>query len=178
MFYKDERTMLFVDGANVSASAKALRCSMDWKKVLTYFQGNCRLVSAYYYTAVLDTGDEHNVLVPLLDWLSFNGYTLVTREAKRYTNDGVDRIKGNMDVDMAVGVLESCAHCDHVVLMTGDGDFVPVVQAAQRRGVRVTVVSTVATNPPMASDDLRRVANNFIELSETRLFLMNAWEGE
>jgi uncharacterized LabA/DUF88 family protein len=71
-----------------------------------------------------------------------------------------------MDVEIAVDMMEMSAHADHMVLFSGDGDFRVLLEAVQRRGSRVTVVSTVKSQPPMASDDLRRQADSFIDLAD------------
>ena len=63
-------------------------------------------------------------------------------------------------------MLEIADRADHVVLFSGDGDFRRLVESVQRKGVRVTVVSTVKSQPPMASDDLRRQADSFVDLSD------------
>jgi uncharacterized LabA/DUF88 family protein len=81
---------------------------------------------------------------------------------------GRRKIKGNMDIELAIDVLEMAEHLDHVVLFSGDGDFRRLVEAVQRKGKRVSVVSTIRTSPPMVADELRRQADNFIELDELK----------
>jgi uncharacterized LabA/DUF88 family protein len=63
-------------------------------------------------------------------------------------------------------MFEATAYADHLILFSGDGDFTPLIEAVQRRGARVTVISTVRSNPPLAADDLRRQADNFIDLTD------------
>jgi uncharacterized LabA/DUF88 family protein len=110
---------------------------------------------------------EYSSIRPLLDWLDYNGYTVVTKPAKEFTDStGRRKIKGNMDLELAVDVMELADHIDHVVLFSGDGDFRPVVESVQKKGVRVTVVSTISTQPPMIADELRRQADVFLDLSE------------
>ena len=121
---------------------------------------------AYYYTALLDE-QEYSPIRPLVDWLDYNGYTMVTKPLKEFTQStGRRKFKGNMDVEITVDVMEMSAHVDHVVLISGDGDFRRLVEAVQRRGVRVTVISTIRTQPPMVADELRRQADFFLDLSE------------
>jgi len=91
---------------------------------------------------------------------------MVTKPAKEFTDaSGRRKIKGNMDIELAIDVLEMADHLDNIVLFSGDGDFRRLVEAVQRKGVRVTVVSTVKSAPPMVADELRRQADDFIDLS-------------
>jgi len=164
-FYPNDRIALFIDGANLYSAAKSLNFDIDYKKLLDEFRKRGVLVRAYYYTAILED-QEYSPLRPLIDWLDYNGFTMVTKAAKRYTEyaTGLTRTKGNMDIEIAVDMMEICGHVDHIVLFSGDGDFRRLVEAVQRKGVRVTVVSTVKSQPPMASDDLRRQADTFVDL--------------
>jgi uncharacterized LabA/DUF88 family protein len=161
-----ERVALFIDGANLHAASRTLGLEVDYKALLTYFQQRSHLVRAYYYTALLET-EEYSPLRPLVDWLGYNGYSVVTKPAKEFTDaTGRRRVKGNMDIELAVDVLALAPHLDHVVLFSGDGDFRRLVEAVQGRGVRVTVISTIRTQPAMIADDLRRQADAFIDLAD------------
>jgi uncharacterized LabA/DUF88 family protein len=163
-FYPDERIALFIDGSNLYNAARALGFDIDYKRLLELFAEQGRLVRAFYYTALLDD-QEYSPIRPLVDWLDYNGYTMVTKPTKEFTDaQGRRKIKGNMDIELAIDVLEMATHCDHVVIFSGDGDFRRLVEAVQRRGTRVTVVSTVRSQPPMVADELRRQADNFVEL--------------
>lgn len=163
-FYPSERLGLFIDGANLYSATKSLDFDIDYRKLLDEFRKRGRLVRANYYTALLDN-DDYTPIRPLIDWLDYNGFKIVTKPAKEYSDDtGRRRIKGDMDVDITVDLMESAAYLDHVVLFSGDGDFRSAVEALQRRGLRVSVVSTLKSSPPMASDDLRRAADAFIDL--------------
>lgn len=165
-FYPDERIALFVDGANLYSTGKHLDYDIDYKKLLELFKGKGRLITAKYYTALLEQ-DDYSPIRPLIDWLDYNGYHVVTKSAKEYTDrDGRRRIKGDMDVDMVVDMMELAPHLDHIILVTGDGDFCPLVRAVQSKGVRVSIVSTMKSKPPMLSDELRRQANDFIDLAD------------
>ena len=168
MFYKDDRLALFIDGANLYAATKALGFDIDYRLLRQEFERRGKLMRAYYYTALLEN-EEYSPLRPLVDWLQYNGYALVTKAAKEFTDaTGRRKIKGNMDIDLCVDAMELADRMDHAVLFSGDGDFRPLVEALQRRGVRVSVVSTIQSQPPMISDDLRRQAVNFIELDALR----------
>lgn len=157
---------MFIDGANLYSATKALHIELDFRRMLDWFQSQGQLVRAYYYTAVME-GEEFSALRPLVDWLDYNGFTVVTKPVKRFTDaQGHTRTKGNMDIEMAVDMLELAPRLDRLVLFSGDGDFRRVVQAVQAKGVRVTVVSTVKTQPPQAADELRRQADVFLDLSD------------
>ena len=159
MFYKDERLALFIDGSNLYAAAKALGFDIDYKLLRQEFVRRGKMVRAFYYTALLEN-DEYSPIRPLVDWLHYNGFTMVTKPAKEYTDSqGRRKVKGNMDIELTV---------DAMVLFSGDGDFRPLVESLQRQGVRVSVVSTIRSQPPMIADELRRQADNFIELDELR----------
>jgi len=164
--YKDEKIGLFIDGSNLYAAARALGFDIDYKKLLEMFTQTGRMVRAYYYTALVEDQD-YSPIRPLVDWLDYNGYTMVTKPTKEYTDaSGRRKIKGDMDIELAIDVMEMAPHLDHIILFSGDGDFRRLVEAVQRRGVRVSVVSTVRTQPSMVADELRRQADHFIELQE------------
>lgn len=164
LFYPQERVGLFIDGSNLYAAAKALNFDIDYKRLLELFAAKGHLIRAFYYTALIED-QEYSPIRPLIDWLDYNGYTMVTKPTKEFTDaSGQRKIKGNMDIELAIDVMEMAEHLDHVVLFSGDGDFRRLVEAIQRRGVRVTVVSTIRSKPPMIADELRRQADNFVEL--------------
>ncbi len=161
-----ERIALFIDGSNLYSAARALGFDIDYKKLLEMFSEKGRLLRAYYYTALMED-QEYLPIRPLVDWLDYNGYTMVTKPTKEFTDsEGRRRIKGNMDMELAIDMLEMAEHLDHAVLFSGDGDFRRLVEAVQRRGVRVTVVSTYRSSPPMVADELRRQADSFVELQD------------
>lgn len=162
-----QKVSLFIDGANLSAASKSLGIDLDFKRIRAYFSANSKLVRAFYYTALLGL-DDHNPLKPLVDFLDYNGYQLVTKSAKVYEVDGERRIKGNLDIEMTVDMLECANHLDHLVLFTGDGDFRRAVEAVQRRGKHVTVVSTIRSRPAIMADELRRQADHFVDLEDLR----------
>ena len=168
MISASNKLALFIDGANFYATAKALGLDVDYKRVLEEFQSRGTLVRALYYTAISE--DQDNVsLRPLVDWLNYNGFTVVTKAGKEFVDStGRRKLKGNMDIELAVNAMELAKHIDEMVLFSGDGDFRPLVQAMQRRGVRVTVISTLAVQPAMIADELRRQADVFIDLSDLR----------
>ena len=161
-----EKIALFIDGANLYATAKSLGFDIDYKRLLREFQSRGNLLRAFYYTAVIED-QEYSSIRPLIDWLDYNGYTVVTKATKEFVDQtGRRKVKGNMDIELAVDAMEIAPHIDHMVLFSGDGDFRSLVEAVQRRGVRVTVVSTISTQPPMVADELRRQADIFIDIVE------------
>jgi uncharacterized LabA/DUF88 family protein len=158
------RIALFIDGANLYATAKSLGFDIDYKRLLREFQSKGHLVRAYYYTALVED-QEYSSIRPLIDWLDYNGYAVVTKTAKEFIDStGRRKVKGNMDIELAVTAMEMADHVDHIVLFSGDGDFRFLVEAIQRKGVRVSVVSTIASQPPMVADELRRQADEFVDL--------------
>ena len=159
---------LFIDGANLYATTKALGFDVDYKRLLKEFQGRGNLLRAFYYTAIIED-QEYSSIRPLVDWLDYNGYTVVTKATKEFIDaNGRRKVKGSMDVELAVDAMELAGHIDQMVLLSGDGDFRPLVEAVQRRGVRVTVISTISSQPPMVADELRRQADVFVDLVELR----------
>lgn len=164
MPYPNDRLALFIDGANLYSAARALNADLDFKKLVELYRTKGHLVRAYYYTAVVE-GEEFSPIKPLVDWLDYNGFTVVTKPVKRFTDaEGRTRNKGNMDIEIAVDMLGLADRLDHAVLFSGDGDFRRLVQAVQSKGVRVTVVSTVKSQPPQIADELRRQADVFVDL--------------
>ena len=165
-FLPTERVALFIDGANLYAASRNLGFDVDYRKLLEFFRSRSYVIRAYYYAALLDT-EEYSPLKPLTDWLAYNGYTLITKTAREFTDQaGRRRVKGNMDVELAIDMLDLAPRIDHAVLFSGDSDFRTRVEAVQRKGVRVTVVSSVRTSPPIAADDLRRQADQFLDLAD------------
>ena len=172
--YPQERIALFIDGSNLYAAARALGFDIDYKRLLEIFAEKGHLVRAFYYTALIED-QEYSPIRPLVDWLDYNGYTMVTKPTKEFTDAaGRRKIKGNMDIELAIDVMEMAEHLDHAVIFSGDGDFRRLVDAVQRKGLRVTVVSTVRSQPPMIADELRRQADNFIELEDLRASIARA----
>jgi uncharacterized LabA/DUF88 family protein len=165
LFYPDEKLAIFIDGSNLYATAKSLNFDIDYSQLRRYFAEKSRLVRANYYTALIEDA-EYSPLRPLVDWLDYNGYTMITKPTKEFTDDrGEKKIKGNMDMELAIDMMGMAEHVDHMVLFSGDGDFRRLVEAVQRRGVRVSVVSSTKTQPSMIADELRRQADSFIEIA-------------
>lgn len=168
MFDPREKIALFIDGANLYAAAKSLGFDIDYKKLLNHFNGTGYLLRAYYYTALAED-QEYSSIRPLIDWLDYNGYTVITKPTKEFVDSaGRRKIKGNMDMELAIDVMEIADSVDHIVLFSGDGDFRSLVEAVQRKGRKVSVISTLSTQPPMIADELRRQADHFIDLTSMR----------
>ncbi len=166
MFDQREKVALFIDGANLYATSKSLGFDIDYREMLKYFEKKCYLLRAYYYTALIED-QEYSSIRPLIDWLDYNGYRVVTKPTKEYIDSsGRRKVKGNMDLELAIDALALADTVDHMVLFSGDGDFRVLVEALQKRGRKVSVVSTVSTQPSMIADDLRRQADQFIDLIE------------
>lgn len=165
-FYKDEKLALFIDGTNLYSAARGLDLEIDFRKLIQEFRKRGRLLRANYYTTILET-EEHNPVRPLVDWLSYNGYNTVTKPAREFTDkDGRRRVRGSMDIEITTDMLELAPTLDHIVLFAGNGDFRRVVEAIKSKGVRVTIVSSVKSQPQVIADELRREADAFIDLDE------------
>lgn len=165
-FYANERVVLFIDGANLYATSKSLGFDIDYKRLLSLFRQKSQLVRALYYTALAED-QEYSSIRPLIDWLDYNGYSMVTKPTKEFTDaSGRRKIKGNMDIELAVDAMLLADHLDHAVLFSGDGDFRSLIAALQQKGKRASVVSTLQTQPPMVADELRRQADQFIDLAD------------
>lgn len=165
-FYPTERIALFIDGANLYATAKSLGFDIDYKRLLGVFRAKGQLVRALYYTALAEE-QEYSSIRPLIDWLDYNGFTMVTKPTKEFTDvTGRRKVKGNMDIELAVDAMRLADTLDHIVIFSGDGDFRSLVAALQQKGKRVSVISTLQTQPPMVADELRRQADQFIEIAD------------
>jgi len=163
---ESNKIALFIDGANLYATAKALGFDIDYRRLLKDFQSRGKLLRALYYTAIIED-QEYSSIRPLIDWLDYNGYTVVTKPTKEFIDvNGHRRVKANMDIELAVNAMELAEHIDQMVLFSGDGNLRSLVEAMQRRGVRVTVISTISSRPPMIADELRRQADVFTDLVE------------
>jgi len=164
MLAESEKIALFIDGANLYTTAKSLGLDIDYKRLLCEFQSRGHLLRAFYYTAVFENQESVSIR-QLIDWLEYNGFTVVTKAAKEFVDhSGRRKIKGNMDIELAVDAMEIAPHIDQMVLFSGDSDFTRLVEAVQRRGVRVVVVSSMSTQPPMIAQELRRQADEFIDI--------------
>lgn len=166
MFDKNEKTSLFIDGSSLYFASKNLGFEVDYRMVLDYFRERTRLMRAFYYVAIPET-EEYSPLKPLTDWLAYNGYTLVSKNVREFMDQGVRRrAKSNMDVEIAVDLMEQSSHIDHAIIFSGDSDLRRVIEAVQRRGVRVSVVSSMRSSPSLIGDELRRQVDQFIELAD------------
>jgi len=174
IFDSREKIVLLIDGANLYAASKALGFDIDYNKLLDYFQASGYLLRAYYYTALVED-QEYSSIRPLIDWLDYNGYRVITKAAKEFTDaSGRRKIKGNMDIELTIDAMELSDSVDHFVIFSGDGDFRSLVEALQRKGRKVSVVSTLKSQPVMMSDDLRRQADHFIDLFRLRKHIERA----
>lgn len=165
-FEKSERAALFIDGANLYATSKALGFDIDYRRLLKLFRERVQLVRANYYTALIED-QEYSSIRPLIDWLDYNGYSMVTKPAKEFTDaSGRRKVKGNMDIELTVDAMRLAENLDHIILFSGDGDFRYLVAAIQQRGKRVSVISTLQTQPAMVADELRRQADQFVDIAD------------
>lgn len=171
MIYKEDRIAILIDGPNFHATAKKLDIDVDYKRLLSHFTGTNRVIRTSYFTAI-NQAEEFQPLRPLLDFIQYNGWNVVTKDKRKFTNDaGQRRVKGNMSVEMSVEAIAVAHHVDHVVLFSGDRDFCPLVQYLPSLGIRVSVASSLTPNPAFIADDLRRQADAFIELDNLRTWV-------
>ncbi len=163
-FYPNERAALFIDGPSLYHSSKSLGFEIDYSALLRYMNKHVKLVRAHYYTTITEH-DEYSPVKPLTDWLAYNGFATCIKPAKEYTDAaGRMRVKGNLDIELAIDMLELAPKIDHAMLFSGDADLRRLVEAVQRMGVRVSVISTVQVNPPLIAGELRRQADHFVDL--------------
>ena len=161
---KTDKIALFIDGPNLHATAKTLGFDIDYKRLLTEFQNYGTLLRASYYTTTIED-QEFSSVRPVLDWLDYNGYTVVTKATRELIDaSGRRKPKGNMNIELAVDAMQLAERVDRIVLFSGDGNFRSLVEAVQRKGRKVTVVSTLVSQPPMIADELRRQADHFVDL--------------
>jgi uncharacterized LabA/DUF88 family protein len=160
-FSARERTALFIDGINLYGATKTLGFDVDFRRLLEVFRLRTRLVRALYYTVEV----EGSSVRALLDWLNYNGFTVVTKPAKEVTDSmSPRRGRDTMDVELTVDALLLSEQLDHVVLFCGGAEFVSLVAGLQQLGKRVSVVSSLISQPPLVADQLRRQADQFIDL--------------
>ena len=166
---ENDRYAVFIDGANFHATTRTLGFEVDFEKLMKIFKSEGRLVRVYYYTALPD-GTDYAPVRKLADWLDYNGYTMVTKQTRQFTDEetGRRRMKGNMDMELALDMMKLSPHIDHAILFSGDGDFSRLLQEVESLGIRTTVVSTLSTKPPMLADSLRRQTDEFIEIDSLR----------
>ena len=164
MSFSTSRIALFIDGSNLHSTSKTLGFDIDFRRLLSEFESRGELLRAFYYTSLIE-GQTVSAVKPLIDWLGYNGYTVVTKAIKEFfDSNGRRRTKGNMEIELAIDAMEMAEQIDEMVLFAGDGDYRRLVEAIQRRGVRVTVVSTISSQPAMIADELRRQADAFTDL--------------
>jgi uncharacterized LabA/DUF88 family protein len=166
---ENDRFAVFIDGSNFHATIKALGFEVDYERFLSIFKAQGRLVRAYYYTALPEDSD-YSPLRKVADWLDYNGYTMVTKYTREFTDKdtGRKRVKGNMDMELALDMLKLAPHIDHVILVSGDGDFCRLIKEIQYLGIRVTVISTIQSRPPLMADVLRRQTDDFVDVADLK----------
>ncbi len=162
-----DKTACYIDGPNLYATSKSLGFDIDYRKLHAWLK-NYNLMRVHYYTAVA-RDQEFSSIRPLLDWLDYNGFAVRTKDTKEFSDsEGRRKVKGNMDIEIAIDAMELAPRVDRVMLFSGDGDFRRLVESLQRQGVYVMVISTISTSPPMVADELRRQADEFVDLLSLR----------
>jgi len=160
--YREDRVALVIDGPNLYGTLKALNRDADFKAIYAYFSAHCRLKNCNYYVA-LPTTDEYNPVQKLVDWLGYNGYRVSTKPLRQHIDEeGRRRVRGSMAVEMAIDMAEMAAssNFDRIVLFSGDTDLRYAIEAAQRKGTPVTMVTSLKS----ISDEVRWQADRFVEI--------------
>jgi uncharacterized LabA/DUF88 family protein len=161
----EARVALFIDGESLNEATKALGSNVDFRKLRDVFGSQNRLLRAHYYALVPPR--EFVTIKPLLDWLSFNGYSVTEKPLKeRVSSNGHARMSGSIAIELTIDALQTAPHVDTIVLVTGDCRYRPLVSEIQMRGVRVIAVSTRAVRPAVISDELVRQVDEFVELAD------------
>jgi uncharacterized LabA/DUF88 family protein len=155
-----EKVALFVDGANLYAIAQHLRARIDYARLLAYCGRKATILRAFFYIAVKTMDDANQ---PYLVWLRRNGFQVVTKPMKEFDDGGQ---KGNLDMEIAIDMLELADKVDRVVLFSGDGDFAPLLQAAGRKGARTQVVSYWGKGEGPTAPELIEAADIFTDLKD------------
>ena len=156
-FNPQERIALFIDGPNLYSAARSLGFDIDYKNLLDVFRQKGSLVRAFYYTALVED-QEYSPIRPLIDWLDYNGYTMVTKPAKEHTDaSGRRKVKGNMDIELAIDMLEMAQHIDHAVRHAAtrmpttcrtSSKIRPRADQRRRTPKRVSTIATTCTKTP------------------------------
>lgn len=166
-FHQDERLAIFIDGQHLFSASRNLGFDVDYRNFLECFRKKGKVIRAYYYAVHVDNG-EYSPLKPLTDWLAYNGYALSMRTTTEHTDSQGRRRIPHTDLEMLADMFGIADHVDHMVIVTGNGGYCRGVSLIQQRGVRVSVLSSIKTDSPMLSDDLRRTCDQFIELQEIK----------
>jgi uncharacterized LabA/DUF88 family protein len=162
--YSPERIGLFIDGADLYSIRRLIGLDIDYLKFLDFFRARGRLVRAYYYTTVIYE-PQYARLRSQFEWMSYNGFYMVTKPAQETTDDfGRRHLRNRMDVELATDMMEMAPYLDHIMLVSGAGELRPAVAAVQRRGVHVTLISALNARPPLLDPELHRQADTVEDL--------------
>lgn len=153
-----DRVGIFIDGSNLFYAAMQLGLEIDYSKLLNYLVQGRRLLRAYFYTGVDPNNEKQQ---GFLLWMRRHGYRVVTKDLI-HNADGSKH--ANLDVEIAVDMLELARYCNTMVLLSGDGDLTYAVNTIAYRGVQVEVVSLHS----MTSDSLVNIADRYVDLAKIR----------
>ncbi len=149
-----DKVAVFFDMSNLYFAARDLGVRIDYARLLEFLANGRRLHRAYAYMAI---SPEENSAIPFLTWLRRNGFRVITKPLKRFS-DGTT--KGDLDMELAVDLLSQAPYIDVAVIVSGDGDFTYLVDRAQRLGLRVEIAST----PRYTAIELLEIADRYIDL--------------
>ncbi|HOX26223.1 MAG TPA: NYN domain-containing protein [Candidatus Krumholzibacteria bacterium] len=158
-----DKVAIFIDGENIHYSAKHLNMRLDYLKLCRRLAGKRRLLRAYFYTAISAQSEGK---IDFINFLKLNGFTVVTREVKSFSEpDATNRsVRSALDMELAMDIVNLCPHVDTVILCSGDGDFRPLVEAVARRGKHVEVCAL----REMTSTDLIAAADVYVDLGSLK----------
>lgn len=166
----NEKTLIFIDGASLYYGSKKCGLNIDYAKLREYFASRTKLIRAYYYASIVES-EDYTPLKPLTDWLAYNGFTTILKEAYELPSEGGERRLRNTNVDCEIitDMMDMADHCDHIVLFSARNDYRRAIEAVQRKGKLVTVVSS----RDQISDELRRIVDNYIDIESLRSYVSN-----
>ncbi|MCA1666346.1 MAG: NYN domain-containing protein [Thermomicrobia bacterium] len=151
---ESDRIAIFFDMSNLYFAARDMGIRIDYARLLDFLTSGRRLHRAYAY---LGYNPEDESSHSFITWLKRNGFRVKTKALRRFEDGST---KANLDMELAIDLLTQAPHIDVAIVVSGDGDFVNLVDAAQNAGLRVEVAAT----PRQAATDLMDIADQFIDL--------------
>ena len=160
------KVAVFIDAANIIHCYKDTKWKIDLKKLKKYFESKCILKGIYYYSAYFE---ESTTQKSFFEMLSRKGFILRMKKIKKIlNNDGTITLKGNCDTDIVVDAVASMKEYDTAVIMSGDSDFVSLVNLLRGKGKKVVIISTRWH----VAKDLIDAADHYCDINKFR----NKWE--
>ena len=164
-FYKNEKVAVLIDGAYLYALSRNLDFDIDYNRLLKWIGMRGQLLRASYYT-VIQEDQEYSPIRPLVDWLDYNGFKVITKTSKEDNTLHIRKKRPDIHVELSVDAMAIAKDVDHILLCAGDSDFTHLVKVLQTQGVRTSLFGTIQTSGQITSDELRRHADYFIEMKD------------